>query len=199
MTATVEIVFYSANEHTLKQAEAVRDGAAASADARLWRLGEDGTGPDGMWDALDAADAIVLGSPTYMGGPAWQMKRFADETSDRWLERAWQDKLAGGFVNGGAPAGNSTDVVTYFWTLASQHGMVWASLGQAPANTSDDDHTDRNWLGGSGGAMAHSPVDVDASVGPHEGDLTSARDYGKRLARLADILARGRGETRQAA
>ncbi|MDF5806735.1 NAD(P)H-dependent oxidoreductase [Pseudomonas aeruginosa] len=26
------------------------------------------------------ADAIVFGSPTYMGGPAWQFKKFADAT-----------------------------------------------------------------------------------------------------------------------
>ncbi|WP_175564229.1 flavodoxin family protein, partial [Pseudomonas aeruginosa] len=31
------------------------------------------------------ADAIVFGSPTYMGGPAWQFKKFADATSKPWF------------------------------------------------------------------------------------------------------------------
>lgn len=34
---------------------------------------------------LVEADAIVYGSPTYMGGPAWQFKKFADATSKPWF------------------------------------------------------------------------------------------------------------------
>ncbi|HCE6610029.1 TPA: flavodoxin family protein [Pseudomonas aeruginosa] len=34
---------------------------------------------------LVEADAIVFGSPTYMGGPAWQFKKFADATSKPWF------------------------------------------------------------------------------------------------------------------
>ncbi|MFO6089736.1 flavodoxin family protein, partial [Pseudomonas aeruginosa] len=34
---------------------------------------------------LVEADAIVFGSPTYMGGPAWQFKKFADATSKLWF------------------------------------------------------------------------------------------------------------------
>jgi multimeric flavodoxin WrbA len=196
---TVEIVAYSGTGHTLRQAEALRDGAARAGHATIRRVSEEGTLTDSDWQALDAADCIVFGSPTYLGGPAWQMKRVADATSDRWIERRWQDKLAGGFANGGSPSGNTTDVLAYFWTLASQHGMVWASLGQAPANAAEDDAGDRNWLGGSGGALACSPVDVGPDEAPRRGDLASARNYGTRLAELAAILAHGREETRKAA
>ena len=34
--------------------------------------------PKGGWDALAGLDAIIYGSSTYMGGPAWQFKKFAD-------------------------------------------------------------------------------------------------------------------------
>jgi multimeric flavodoxin WrbA len=40
---------------------------------------------DGAWEKLDAADAIVFGTPTYMGGPSWQFKRFADASSKAWF------------------------------------------------------------------------------------------------------------------
>jgi NAD(P)H dehydrogenase (quinone) len=31
-----------------------------------------------MYRSAIARDAIIYGSPTYMGGPAWQFKKFAD-------------------------------------------------------------------------------------------------------------------------
>jgi NAD(P)H dehydrogenase (quinone) len=32
---------------------------------------------------LDASDAIIFGSPTYMGGPVAQFKAFADATDEK--------------------------------------------------------------------------------------------------------------------
>ena len=34
---------------------------------------------------LAAADAVVFGSPTYMDGPSWQFKKFADASSKPWF------------------------------------------------------------------------------------------------------------------
>ncbi|MGR3469195.1 MAG: flavodoxin family protein, partial [Shimia sp.] len=126
----IEIVYFSGNGHTKKQAEAVAEGSGG----RLWALPEDGKLSEEGWEALDDADAIVFGSPTYMGAPAWQFKRFADESSERWFARKWQDKLCGGFTNSSSLMGDKGQVLDYFVTLASQHGMLWASLGQAPAH-----------------------------------------------------------------
>ena len=39
-----------------------------------------------LLSVVDAADGVIFGSPTYMGGPAAQFKAFADATSDRWNE-----------------------------------------------------------------------------------------------------------------
>ncbi|WP_030376767.1 flavodoxin family protein, partial [Streptomyces rimosus] len=59
-----------------------------------------------QWDLLDAADAIVFGSPTYMGTASGAFHVFAEATSKRWATRAWQDKLAAGFTNSGSKSGD---------------------------------------------------------------------------------------------
>jgi NAD(P)H dehydrogenase (quinone) len=61
------VIVYRGYGHTQKLAEAVHAGADAGATARLIAVGEL---DDAGWAALDAADAIVFGAPTYMGGPS---------------------------------------------------------------------------------------------------------------------------------
>ena len=49
------------------------------------------------WEVLDAADAIIFGCPTYMGSGSARMKSFMEESlRPQFLQRRWQDKLAGG-------------------------------------------------------------------------------------------------------
>ena len=65
--ASIAIVYHSGYGHTQRQAQAVAEGAGAS--ARLIAIDAEGNLSDADWQALGAADAIVFGSPTYMGGP----------------------------------------------------------------------------------------------------------------------------------
>lgn len=188
--ATIEIIYFSGYGHTAKQAEAVLEGAQRAGDARLWAIPEDGVISDEAWAALDAADAIVFGGPTYMGGAPWQFKRFADESSKRWFTRDWADKISGGFTNSASAVGDKGETLNYFRVLAGQHGMIWVSLNQAPANALANGPQDRNWAGGSAGAMAISPADAPAEEAPRAGDLESARDYGERIARFAQARQR---------
>lgn len=81
----IAIVYFSGYGHTVKQAEAVHAGAASVGEATLYRIDQDGNLPDDAWEAISAADAIIYGSPTYMGGPAWQFKKFADASSKPWF------------------------------------------------------------------------------------------------------------------
>lgn len=185
--AKIEIVYFSGYGHTERLAQAVAEGAGS--DARLWKLAEDGTLPEEAWEALDAADAILYGSPTYMGGPAWQFKRFADDSSKRWFTRDWQDKLAGGFTNSASTNGDKGATLAYFNTLAAQHGQIWVSLGQAPANTLASTPDDINWGGGSVGVTAISPSDSSPEQGPRPGDLDSARAFGARVTELTRRFA----------
>jgi len=92
----VAIVFHSGYGHTRKQAEAFQAGAAsvAGVHAELVPVDAEGQLPEGAWAALESADGIAFGSPTYMGGPSWQFKRFADASSKPWSGQRWKDKVA---------------------------------------------------------------------------------------------------------
>jgi len=58
------------------------------------------------WEVLDAADSIIFGCPTYMGSGSARMKSFMEESlRPQFLERRWQDKLAGGFTNSAGMSG----------------------------------------------------------------------------------------------
>ena len=61
--ATIAVVYHSGYGHTKRHAEAVAEGAGAE----LIPIDAEGNLSDAQWARLDAADAIVLGSPTYMG------------------------------------------------------------------------------------------------------------------------------------
>src|SRR5579859_4848071 len=105
MPAFVAIAYHSGYGHTAAVARAVADGAAqAGAQVRLLnveKLDEDG------WEALDAADAIVFGTPTYMGGPSAPFKAFADATSKVWSDgQRWRDKPAAGFTVSSSMSGD---------------------------------------------------------------------------------------------
>lgn len=175
----IEIVSYSATQNTSKLARLI----AGTSGGRVWSLPETGETTQDMWDALDAADAILFGSPTYMGGPAWQFKRFADETGERWFNRDWQDKLAGGFTTSSSTNGDKGECLSYFITLANQHGMIWVSLGQSSPPSRGNNETATNWTGGNGGVMA-----IAGRHGMPEGDTQSARDYGARVLRLTQRM-----------
>jgi multimeric flavodoxin WrbA len=73
----IVVLFHSGYGHTAKVAEAV----ATAAGAQLMPISAEGLISDDDWATLAAADAIVFGTPTYMGGPSWQFKRFADASS----------------------------------------------------------------------------------------------------------------------
>ena len=91
----IAIVYFSGYGHTAKQAEAVRAGAESVTNSAVsvYRINAVGDLPGGALEELDLADAIIYGSPTYMGGPAWQFKKFADSSAKAFFARKWKDKL----------------------------------------------------------------------------------------------------------
>jgi NAD(P)H dehydrogenase (quinone) len=185
--ANIAIVYFSGYGHTKKQAEALQEGAAAAAgaEATLYAIDPEGNLSDDVWTALDQADAIVYGSPTYMGGPAWQFKKFADASSKRWFGSAWKDKVAGGFTNSASVNGDKFNTISYFVTLAMQHSQIWIGTGLMPANKKANGPSDINWTAGFTGALAISPSDASPDEAPSKGDLDTARHYGKRIAEFA--------------
>ncbi len=183
----IAVVYFSGYGHTAKQAEAVREGAAGAQGAIVTMLpiSQEGELPEGGWDALAGADAIILGSPTYMGGPAWQFKKFADASSKPWFGQAWKNKVAGAFTNSGSMNGDKGSTIAYLITLAMQHGMIYVGTGQMPSSKKAADRNDPNFLGGFSGALSQSPSDGSPDEGPLPGDLETARLYGRRIADIA--------------
>lgn len=179
MAKTV-VVYHSGYGHTQFIAQSVAKGA----NAQLVAIDADGNVSESDWAALDAADAIVFGSPTYMGNVSWQFKKFADASSKRWFTRAWQDKLFAGFSVSASLNGDKGMTLAYLNTLAAQHGGLWISLGMAPANSSAATRNDVNNLGGSVGLLAQAPSDAGADKIP-QGDVDTAVKFGERVAAVA--------------
>jgi multimeric flavodoxin WrbA len=188
--AKIAIVYFSGYGHTAKQAEAVQQGAAgvAGAEVNVFRIDQDGNLPDAAWQSLGEHDAIIYGSPTYMGGPAWQFKKFADASSKPWFVSAWKDKVAAGFTNSASVNGDKFSTIAYFFTLSQQHGQVWIGTGLQPSNKKEHGPADVNWTAGSAGALSISPSDASPEEAPRSGDLETARLLGKRVAEFAAKL-----------
>jgi multimeric flavodoxin WrbA len=189
--ASIAIVYFSGYGHTAKQAEAVQEGAATVAGAHVesYRIDAEGNWPEDMFEALTRADAIIYGSPTYMGGPAWQFKKFADASSKPWFTMAWKNKIAAGFTNSASTNGDKGSTINYLFTLSQQHGQYWVGTGLMPANAKANGPADVNWTAGFAGALAISPADASPEEAPRSGDLETARLLGKRVAELAVRLA----------
>lgn len=190
--AKVVVVFHSGYGHTKKQAEAVAAGAEATkgASAEVLAVNAEGDLPDGGWDKLAAADAIIFGSPTYMGTVSWQFKKFADASSKPWFSQAWKDKIAAAFTNSASLNGDKLSTLHYLFTLAMQHSMIWIGTGVMPSNAKAAQRNDINYLGSFSGAMAQSPSDASPEEGPLPGDLETAKLLGQRVAAYA-VKTRG--------
>lgn len=174
--AKVVVVYHSGYGHTQRVAEYVAKGAGAE----LIAISANGDLTDAQWAALDAADAIIMGSPTYMGMASWQFKKFADATSKKWFTGAWKDKVAGGFTCSAGMSGDKLSTLQYMVTLAMQLGMVWVSQTVANDGT-------LNRLSSFTGVMAQCGPQDPADKIP-QGDLDTAAAYGARVAAIAQKL-----------
>ncbi|PND39083.1 flavodoxin [Paucibacter aquatile] len=183
----VAIVFHSATGTTKQLAAAVADGALSVAEVDVVNV--EIVGADivegrfrnsSLIERLKDVDAMIFGSPTFMGCVSAQFKAFADATGDLWADKAWSNKVAGGFTIGSNMSGDQLNTIQYMQIFASQHGMLWASL-DIPGNC---DAEGRNRLGAQSGLIAHSR---DGEL--HEIDLITANYLGRRIAQVAKIFA----------
>ena len=149
---------------------------------------------DDSWAALDAADAIIFGSPTYFGSLSAEMKRFLEGTVDRWVDGpCWKDKLAAGFTNSKTMSGDKLNTLFDLLAFAAQHGMIWVGLDLYPGwHTKGSSADELNRLGSWVGAMSQANSDEGADVVPPASDLATGEHLGRRVAELAIVFARGR-------
>jgi NAD(P)H dehydrogenase (quinone) len=180
----IAIVYHSGYGHTAKQAEAVARGALSVAGVTSALIKVEDI--ERHWADLENAEAIVFGSPTYMGSASAPFKAFMDASSKVWASQGWKDKLAAGFTNSASQSGDKLSTLQQMAVFAAQHGMIWIGLGLMPGNNSSAGKIDDlNRLGSFLGAMAQSNADQGPEHGPTPADLKTAEHLGRRVAEAA--------------
>lgn len=178
--SNVSIIYFSQGGTTSLLAKTISEGVtAAGANAELISIEQEHF-ENGRWknDAilakLSESDAIIFGTPTYMGGVSAQFKAFADATGFIWYGRGWRGKLAGGFTISGSQSGDKLHSLQYLSILAAQHGMIWANWDEMPRQP---DGT--NQVGSFMGLMATNPAEHGTPPALSEADVLSAEKYGR--------------------
>jgi NAD(P)H dehydrogenase (quinone) len=176
------VVSHSWFGHTQRLAEQVVVGvnAISGVTAEHLVIDQEGLIPEKGWDMLENAEGIIFGCPTLMGGPSWQFKRFADATMQLCANEQWRDKLGAGFTNSSAVNGDKFQTLSYLFTFAMQHAMIWVGTGLKAANTRNAGRDDINYLGAFTGLMSQAPADSSPEDGLPDGDLRTARHFGRR-------------------
>jgi NAD(P)H dehydrogenase (quinone) len=205
MPTNVLIVYYSSYGHLYKMAQAVEAGAKSvpDTDVRLRRVAELESAGKHMSaqpayvaaqeaqkdviiatnDDLRWADGVCFGTPTRYGNMAAQMKQFIDGTGGLWQKGEMEDKAAGVFIGTASiHGGQETTAITSMIPLLHL-GMVIVGTpyGQNPQLLVTDG------VGGSPygpGTLAGN----DGSRQPVESELTTARNLGSRVAKVAAQL-----------
>lgn len=180
---SLAIVYFSSQGHTHEVAEALAGGArtVGGTTAALVRL-VDTEIQNGRWKndesiaVLNAADAIIFGTPTYMGGYSAQMKCFIDACSGIWFKQGWKDKVAAGFTHSQGLSGDKLNTLNGLFINAMQHGMIWVGNAILPEG---DKPEMVNRIGCYSGLMAQSGYG-QASIG--DGDKKTAGLFGQRVA-----------------
>jgi len=153
----VLIAYFSQSGNTEAMARLVGEGVKeAGARVELKRVA------DVSMDDLLAADAIVIGSPTYYGTMAAQVKELLDRSVE--IHGQLEGKAGGAFSSAGGPGGGQQTAVVDILAALLIHGMV---------------------LQGDPSGDHYGPVAVGA---PDPRSADSCRRWGRRLAALAERL-----------
>lgn len=185
--AQVAIIYHSGFGHTEVLAKDVARGVEAAGGVPVLLSIADGQTDFGeFFAAANEADAVIFGSPTYMGNVSAPMKAFMDASSQVYLVKRWKDKLAAAFTVSGSPSGDKLHTLASLAIFAAQHGMLWIGTGQNPGNNDDTSAATEaeNRLGSYIGAMAQA-ANESAEVTPKGGDRATARSLGQRVTSAA--------------
>ncbi len=182
--ATIGIIYFSGTGTTRAVADYVESGVVeAGATPEVFAIaGSDIS--EGRWandavaQTLDDCDAIIFGSPTYMGSVSAQMKAFFDAMAPRWYTQTWNGKLAAAFTASSLAAGDKLNCLQDIHTFAMQMGMIWVGTG---ASFSAKLNPNGFYLGA--GVTASAPDQIS------EMDGATAAFLGKRVSELANRLS----------
>lgn len=211
MPTNILVVYYSAYGHVFTMARAVAEGAkgVAGADVRLRRFPEleefrkanagskhyqasvesqkdiaEVTHDDLRW-----ADGICWGTPTRYGNMIVQMNAFLGTTGGLWMKGELEMKAAGVFTSTGSIHGGQESTVLTSFVPLLHLGMilVGTAYGENPQILTTD---------GIGGSPygAGTLAGADNSRQPEDRELTTARNLGNRVGRVAGSLKTLRGK-----
>ncbi|MCK0142060.1 flavodoxin family protein [Aliiroseovarius sp. F20344] len=172
-TLSICIPYFSGFGHTKRIAETI--AKAIGNEARLLNVE---TLTDADWRALDQADAIIFGAPTYMGSAASRFSLFLEEVDTRWEYGSWKDKFAAGFTTAIHPSGDKLAALQRLSIFAAQMGMIWVGPTDIGAPVKPDRlglNRDGSWLG----LMVTEQLGADDDLLPE--DLETARRFGLRV------------------
>jgi NAD(P)H dehydrogenase (quinone) len=194
----VAVIYYSSTGTNHATARGVAEGAtSAGAEVRVRLVAE--TAPDAAiasnpaWKAftqrsadepratladLEWADAIVFGTPTRFGNVAAQLKTFLDGAGGLWFTGKLANKVYAGFTSAQNPHGGQESTLLALYNSIYHFGGYIVTPG----------YTDPSVFAAGGNPYG---VSVTATgSGPSDADLAHARYLGKRVAEVAQKLAR---------
>lgn len=170
LSVTVLVTYHSASGNTEKMAQGVAEGAKAvtGTSVILKRVGEVAS------NDLTSSDAVIVGSPVYLGNMSGEVKTFFDNWSLKFGLRArehkMRNKVGAAFATGESVSGGKE--VTMLTILATMLGREMIVVS-------------------SGGAFGASATTGPDSPGIDDKELAAARDLGKRVAEIAAVVKRG--------
>ena len=191
----ISIVYFSQFRGATEQlAKAIQRGAATVPETDVELIHVDQV--DGAWPRLHASDAIVFGTPTYIGSVAAKFKEFVEKLAGEvWLERMWVNKVAAGFTVSAGRSGDKLACLQQLVTFAAQMGMLWVPVRITGGNYSTQgSEDDLNRMAGYLGVMAQANIDEGPDRAPPPSDLKTAELHGHHIASVTRQFARGRRE-----
>jgi NAD(P)H dehydrogenase (quinone) len=149
-------------------------------------------------DRMAVADALIVGSPSYLGSMASPLKRLFEDCAtaedpvvqDRsrpWRHYLFHDKIGAAFTASGTPHGGNEQTLHSILTMMMHFGMVVVTPGQRLPILEDE--------AAPYGATAISGADGRRLPSDQEQD--EARDLGERVAKIAVWLKLGRTDWEQ--
>lgn len=178
MTGNIAIPYADAHGPMRAVASAIADGLGdAGCDARLIDVA---AMRDIDWQALDQADAIVLGTPVVLGSVAAVFKSFIEDCRDIRANRIWTDKLAAGFCLAAPDEDSVQTALAQLAQFSAHHGMIW--VGHAPAEVRQPaDTASKPQIASLGLSLVMGTDSPDIAAA----DAAAAHDFALRIARAA--------------
>ena len=156
--AKVLIVYYSRSGSTREMATLIGEGISSISNVDVEVKPVNETSVDNLLDV----DGLIIGSPTYYGSMAAEVKKLIDDSVK--YHGKFEGKVGGAFTSSGGRAGGNETTIMDILKALLVHGMI---------------------VQGSPNGDHYGPIAVGK---PDERSKTMCIDYGKRIANLVRRL-----------